>query len=102
LVKVKPHNAHVVALLRSTKPVVIEGDNLTMEVFYKFHKEKLEEPKIVKMLDEVMEEVMGRNIKLRFVLAERGAVPPKVVARSDVTDISTEDLEKVAAEIFSK
>ncbi|OGD86224.1 DNA polymerase III, subunit gamma and tau [Candidatus Curtissbacteria bacterium RBG_13_35_7] len=100
--KVRPINAHVVALLRATRPVGYDGSNLTMEVFYRFHKERLEDPKIIKMLDTAMEEVINKDVKLRFVLASRQTRPPRVVAKSDVIEIKEDQLEKMAHEIFQK
>ena len=100
--KVKPVNAHVVALLRSTRPVAFDGVSLTLEVFYRFHKEKLEEPKILTMLGKVMEEVLGSSIKLKFVLATKKYSEPAAVKVSDVVDINQFELEKAVQEIFSK
>lgn len=100
--RVKRVNAHVVALLRSTKPVGFDGRLLTLEVFYRFHKEKLEEPKILAMLDKNMEEVAGMPISFKFVLAKRESKPTRAVVASDVMDIRENDLEKIAQEIFSK
>src|SRR3972149_11311850 len=100
--KVKPVNAHVVALLKSTRPSEFDGVNLTLEVFYRFHTEKLEEPKIMMTLSRVIEEVMGDKINFKFVLAERGAKKPIVVAASDVVDAGEYELENAVSEIFSK
>ena len=100
--KVRPQNAHVVALLRSTKPLDYDGESLMLEVFYRFHKDKLEEPKIVRMLDAVLEEVMGKSIKLKFSLAKRESKPTITVNKSDVIDVKAEELEMIAQEIFSK
>ena len=102
IAKVKPVNAHVVALLRSARPVDFDGSRLTVEVFYRFHKEKLEEPKIIRMLDAVMEDVMGTSVKFKFELAKGTVKPPRVVLKSDVVEISSEDLAKMTQEIFSK
>lgn len=100
--RVRLVNAHVVALLRATRPSSCDGDYLTLEVFYRFHKDKLEEPKILRMLDSKMEEVLGKNIRLKFVLADRGATPTPVVNKSNVMDLAGDELEKIAQEIFSK
>ena len=100
--KIKPVNAHVVALLRSARPVDFDGSRLTVEVFYRFHKEKLEEPKIIRMLDAVMEDVMGTSVKFKFELAKSRVKPPRVVSKSDVVEISNEDLANMTREIFSK
>lgn len=100
--RVRGANAHVFALLRATKPRDIEGESLSLEVFYRFHKDKLEEPKIIKMLDTTMGEVLGKDIRLRFVLAARESQPTKTVAKSDVVDTRASELEQIAQEIFSK
>ena len=100
--KVKSNNVHVVALLRSSRPIDFDGVNLTMEVFYRFHKEKLEEPKIIRMLDNVMQEIISKPVKFKFVLALRGKTPPQAVKASNVMDIDTQDMAKMAQEIFSK
>ncbi len=102
IAKVKPVNAHVVALLRSARPIDFDGSRLTVEVFYRFHKEKLEEPKIIRMLDAIMEDVMGTSVKFKFELAKGMVKPPRVVSKSDVVEISSEDLANMTREIFSK
>lgn len=102
LAKVKPKNAHVEALLRSTRPTSLSSDKLILEVFWRFHKEKLSEPKIISMLEETMSEVLGQNLRLELVLAERKSAAPAAVKSSDVVEIDEGDLERLAAEIFSK
>ena len=102
LSQVKEVNIHVPALLRSTRILSLEGDKLNLEVFYRFHKDKLEEPKIIKMLDEKISTLMGVGIKFKFALAKKEAKPPVAVSRSDVIDIKEEDLAQIAQEIFSK
>lgn len=102
LLRVKNVNAHVVALLRSTRPTDFDGDNLTVEVFYRFHKDKLTEPRIIKMLDEMFSEIVGDKVRLNFVLAQKETKPTKSVSVSDVVEISDKDIEKIAVEIFSK
>jgi len=102
LQKVRPYNTHLTAVLRATRPFALESSDLICEVFYRFHKEKLEEVKTIRLLEEIMEEVMGTKIKLKFVLAKKVAEAPKVVKSSDVIDIDSEELEKIAQEIFLK
>lgn len=105
LKRVKPVNAHVLALLRSTRPTGFDGDNLVIEVFYRFHKEKLEEPKIIRQLDEILTEVMGGPTRLKLVLAAQESKPTRTVAVSNVLDIGgsdLDDIEKMAKEIFAK
>lgn len=103
LEKVRKVNVHLFALLKSTRPVGVEGDILTIEVFYRFHKDKLAEPKIVKMLSDFWEEILGSYVGLNFVLvAKNSKKAPEAVAASDVMDVSADDLSKLAQEIFSK
>lgn len=102
LEKVKPYNSHVSALLKATKPVDFDGRKLTVEVFYRFHKDKLQEPKIIKMLEEIISELVGVTIHFNFVLAQSSAKAPRVVEVSDVVEIDQGELEKISQELFSK
>lgn len=100
--RVRPMNAHVFALLRSTRPAAYDGNSVVLEVFYRFHKDKLEEPKIIRMLDRELEDILGKKVNLKFMLAKRESVPTVTVAKSNVVEGSVDDLEKIAQEIFSK
>src|SRR3989344_1646244 len=102
LQKVRPHNTHLTAILRATRPFQLDGNDLICEVFYRFHKEKLEEIKTIRLLEGIMEEVMGKKIKLKFVLVKKADQAPKAVKSSDVIEIDSQELEKIAQEIFLK
>lgn len=56
---VKPKNHSVEALLRSTQPVGFDGKRLELEVFYSFHKDKLESEKCRQIVEMAVGEVMG-------------------------------------------
>jgi len=105
LSKVRPVNAHVMAILRATKPVEFIDGKLTLEVYYRFHKEKLEESKIASMLEGKLEEVINSQVTVNIVLAAKETKPPKPVSESDVVDVDIAHIEKISsdiAEIFSK
>lgn len=102
LERVKQINAHVVALLKSSKPVAFDGKIISMEVFFSFHKDKLEEPKIMDILCGTMSEVMGKNIVFRLILTDRKTRVPKAVLDSDVSEVDPRELTIVAQEIFAK
>ena len=102
LQRVRPHNTHLAAILRSTRPLELDGNDLICEVFWRFHKEKLEEVKTIRLLEEIIEEVTGAKIRLKFVLAKKESQQPQSVKSSDVVDIDAGELEKIAQEIFSK
>jgi hypothetical protein len=102
LTKVRPVNTHVAAILRATNPTGVKDDTLIIEVFYRFHKEKLEEPKITSMLESVLSQLVASPIKLKFVLPDKKARVPKVVSQSDVIDVNLEKITAEISEIFSK
>jgi len=86
---VRPYNHSVEALLRSTKPINYDGDTLLLEVFYKFHKDKLESEKCRQIVEIAVGEVFGTDpARLSLQLGQR-LVQPK-----------EDDLVAAAAEIF--
>jgi len=103
LAKVRPINATIEALLRATKPIGINGNTLKLGVFYKFHKERLEDIKNKRIFEDVVGEIFGRPIKLVCTLTE----PPKrkeepIQKTEDVlTKGEDKDIIKIAEEIFS-
>ena len=83
---VRPFNHSIEGLLRSTKPVGFDGVNLTLEVFYKFHMDKLSEDKCRKIVEDGVATVLeSPKIVLNLVL---GKSKPK------------EDLAQAAETIF--
>ena len=86
---VRPYNHSVEALLRSTKPVGYDGDALLLEVFYKFHKDKLESEKCRQIVEIAVGEVFGTDpARLTLQLGQRQVQPKE------------DDLVAAAAEIF--
>lgn len=103
LAKVRPINATIEALLRATKPIGVNGNILNLGVFYKFHKERLEDIKNRKIFEDVVTEIFGKPIKLVCTLTEppkRKEEPIKKV-ENVLTESEDEDIIKVAEEIFS-
>ena len=66
----KELNHSINALLKSGKALSIEGNSIIFEVFFPFHKERLESPKSRKMVEELLEEVYGIPLKVRCVLSK--------------------------------
>ncbi len=66
-------NSSVAALLRSAKPISSDKGKATVAVFYKFHKEQLQQPKFQKMIDDCMGPVAGGKVRIEFILAETPA-----------------------------
>ncbi len=65
--KVNSHNRSVAGVLRGCSIGSFDGKKLTIETNYKFHKEKLEENKTKKIIEDVMLEITGINVDI-FVL----------------------------------
>jgi hypothetical protein len=102
LAGVRVINTSIEALLRATKPISLDGDVLTLGVYYRFHKERLEEPSHRKILEEVVTRVLGSPVRVTCVLTS----PPakKVVEEPKekviLTQTEDEDIIKIAKEIF--
>ncbi len=88
----KKHNATLAALLRDAKPESLTGDTLTIGVKFKFHKERISEAKYAQLLSQIISEVIGNNCRVVCKITD-GKV--KAVEKN-----KTEDLEKIAEEIF--
>lgn len=89
----RPINASIEALLRAARPMSFDGHVLTLGVFYKFHKERLEEFSHRRILEDVIANVLGLSVSVICTLTE----PP---SPSPLTEGKDEDIIKAAEEIF--
>lgn len=89
---VKPMNHSVEALLRACRPAQLNEGRITIEVFYPFHKQKLEEERNRKIIEDGIKKVLGFPWKVYCTLAQKDSKskPPK------------DDLYEQAKEIFGK
>lgn len=97
LTAVKSHNHSVEALLKGCQPKKLEGDVLTLEFFYQFHKERIEETKNRRLVETVAEEIFGKPVKIRCVLGETAKPIPKKAVKEELDE---SDLVEIAKEIF--
>jgi len=105
LVAVKPINASIEALLRAARPVDYDGNTLKLGVYYRFHKERLEEQRNRILLEDVVTSVLSVPTRIVCILAE----PPKKEAikinskKSTVlTESDDKNIVKVAKDIFGQ
>jgi len=82
------HNHGVQALLKATKPVDLSGSALVLEVFYKFHKERLESPKNRKIVELVMLDIFGEDISLSCTLSDDKPAPKSKHESGELTDMN--------------
>lgn len=101
LLGVRPKNYSIEALLRATRPVELVGQVITVEVFYKFHKDKLEDGKCRQIVEEVMSEVFKTPCSIRCVLGERPRITKNTETKSDYTEELVEPSHKPAVLVAS-
>jgi DNA polymerase III subunit gamma/tau len=95
LKEVRPKNHSVEALLRSTSPIDFDGQDLQLEVFYKFHKDKLETDKCRSIVEEAVGNVFSIGpVRLKLKLGIRQK--KEELTAENVGD----DIVKAAADIF--
>ncbi len=68
---VKPMNHSVAAFLKAAQPKRIEGENLILEVFYPFHKDKLEEHRNRQIVEQGVEKVFNGYVKIKCILGDK-------------------------------
>ncbi|MFZ2153061.1 MAG: DNA polymerase III subunit gamma/tau [Microgenomates group bacterium] len=103
---VKPFNHSVEAFLRAVRPVKLVGNNLVCEVFYPFHKDKLEEQKNREIVEHGLREVFNVGLVFECVLAKSKQEP--IVVHNDtpvetvtpVNNSSGDEMYDVAKQIF--
>jgi DNA polymerase-3 subunit gamma/tau len=99
LTTMRAKNASIEALLRAARPVSFDGKTLTLGVYYKFHKERLEIGTNRRTLEEVVTHVYGNPIHITCLLTERSPQPK--ANETVLTEPTDSDILKAAKEIFS-
>lgn len=101
LAAIKIRNASIEALLRAAHPIKIDGENLAIGVYYRFHKERLEVGPHRLACEEAAESVFGRTVRVSYELTERPVTEPTVPSEPSLTPVASADIINAAAEIFS-
>jgi len=112
LMTIKPFNHSVEAFLRASRPKSIRGKTLLLEVFYPFHKDRLEEAKNRKIVEECMSKVFGIDLCFECILGKSRKGPLIIKNDTPIKNISEQlvdgkegekaggDIYDVAKEIF--
>ncbi|HSX49264.1 MAG TPA: DNA polymerase III subunit gamma/tau, partial [Candidatus Saccharimonadales bacterium] len=99
---VRGKNISIEALLRGARPISFDGKAFELGVYYKFHKERLEDPSTSKILEEIFEKTFGvSSIKINYALIDKPIVvkketPPEPQLNQNVD----KDIIDAAKEIF--
>lgn len=95
---IRPFNFSLEALLRSIKVAECTQEAVIMEVPYAFHQRILEAPKNRDLLESILSDILGRNIRILITLGSRPA------RREDIANIEVaqdDEIIRAAAEIFN-
>src|SRR3990167_4669113 len=85
---ISKENGSVKALMKSGKIQKIEGSSVIIEVFYSFHKERLENPKNKKIVEKAFYEIYGYKLNIKCVVSAEK--PPKKPLSSKESGILTD------------
>ncbi|MBW6441505.1 DNA polymerase III subunit gamma/tau [Patescibacteria group bacterium] len=77
----KELNHSLTALLNLCKPVDVEGKFVVVEVFYPFHKERLESARTRKLIEGLSDSVFGQPLSFKCVLSDE---KPKKLKKSEL------------------
>lgn len=103
LSRVKPINSSIEALLRSSRPLGLDGKTFNVGVYYKFHKERLEDVRHRKVLEGIVGDVLGFSARIKCIVTDQ---PKKQIShKEDAPEVALSDgedknLVKAAEEIF--
>ncbi len=100
---IRPKNHSVEALLRSSRPLEVRGNNLELEVFYKFHKERLETDKCRRIIEESIESLLGVPMRITYRLGTgpQRLMKPDTAIEENISGKQIDDeILKAAEEIF--
>jgi len=102
LQEVRLRNRSVEALLKSCRPLSVEGRGIVLGFYYPFHKEKVEEPQNKALVESVVSQVVNSTCHIRCVLspkaesqAQRTPEPPKKM-REGTGEVSKDKYSSIA------
>ncbi len=95
---VRPTNFSLEALLRQVNITECSDAQVVFEVPYSFHQRIIEAPKSRDLLEAVLSDVLGRQVRVATVLGKR-PVTPEDIANVEVA--ADDEIIRVAAEIFN-
>lgn len=84
-------NSSLSALLRSVKILGLKDGRVNLEVYYKFHKERLESAVYRNMIESIFVNVFGFKLGLNCVLSKRTNQEPKLTD-INIKDVSEEEI----------
>ncbi len=104
LENIRGKNIGMEALLRAAKPLGFDGRVLSLGVYYQFHKDRLEDSKNSRVLENIANDTFGtESVKVEYELIEKPKTQNKVIMTNEVTPLKNnadKDIIDAAKEIF--
>lgn len=102
LESVRKRNHGIVTLLAHCRPLSVEEGVVLVEAKYKFHKDQLMQERFRSLIEAEMNELVGGNIGVRFILGRETTSVLKTFASDDnIRAVADDELSLIAEEIFS-
>jgi len=67
----KPYNHSVAGVIRGARAKSVENGIVTIEAFYKFHQERLSDPRVRDILATVLKKLFGVKVRVEIVLGKK-------------------------------
>lgn len=103
LQKTRVKNTALEAVLRTAKPIGIDGNTINLVVYYQFHKERLEVEQYRRTIESIVEEVMG--ISPAKIMCQIEEAPAEMQSEPEVPSLTAapaKDIMQAAKEIFGE
>ncbi len=100
LLKIKEKNSSVEALLRSSNFKNFDGKVVEIDVYYMFHKERMETPTYRTIFENAFEELTGSKVRAAFNLSEAQIKEKKAETSPSLTKQEDQSIISAAKDIF--
>jgi len=90
LAKVKLYNHTLSSFLTINKPIQVKNDIIQLGVSYPFHKERINEIKNKLAIENILEEILGKKMKIECIVIERKEEPDYVKEDKKIESLARE------------
>jgi len=92
LIRIKKHNHSLTFILRVCEPQEVMDGKLKLAFKYKFHKDRISEPAISTIIQNVIREVYNLNLNIEAIIDEN--IMADNVARNEITNFNTTEVKE--------
>lgn len=102
LASIKRRNMHVEAIIRDCPPAAVDGDMVTLTAASPFHKEKLEDDKAKRLVEDVISETVGHLCRIKCSLPREGRERRAPSQNDDLQSLADDYMVKAGLELGGK